>query len=336
MEPNRAIEAARVGKLLPVYLIVGEERYVVDRVVRAVRDAALSAAAAGFNDDRFQAAEADAEAVLSAARTVPMMAERRVVTLDGIERYEQRAGKSGASPLDALADYAADPSPSTVLLLVGTKLHGQRRLVKLAKKQDYLVSCRPLMRRELPRWISRAARERGHPMAGHVADALAELLGPDLGPVDDALERLSLYVGPEAAITEDALAQVVTRVRQDTVWQLVDALGQRRLGPALSALADAYDPRDGGLRLLGAIGWSVRQLVKYGSARRAGQPPEQAAKAAGVPPFKVKQVERNAREIPPARLAGWLERLAEADRALKGSSRPGRAVLEALLIQLCR
>ncbi|MBW2526665.1 MAG: DNA polymerase III subunit delta, partial [Deltaproteobacteria bacterium] len=294
--------------------------------------------AVGFNDDRFVAGEAEAEVVVAAARTLPMMASHRVVTLVGVERWEQRggAGKSVRGPLDVLADYADDPSPSTVLLVVGSKIHGGRRLMKQAKKEGYLVSCPPLTRRDLPDWIRRAATERGHRIKPHVAEALAEMVGPELGPVDDALERLSLYVGDGADITEEALAQVVTRVRQDTVWQLVDALGQRRLGRALASLADAYDPRDGGLRLLGAVAWSVRQLIKYASARRAGQGPPEAAKSAGVPPFKVKQVERTVREVTPARLEGWLERLADADRALKSSSRPGRAILEALLIDLCR
>jgi DNA polymerase-3 subunit delta len=338
MEPRQAIEQAQAGKLRPVYLVVGEERFVVDDVVQAVREAAASSTAVGFNDDRFTAGETDAEAVVAAARTMPMMAPCRIVTVSGIERWEQRGGgdKSARGPLDVLADYAQDPSPSTVLLVLGSKLHGQRRLMKHAKKHGYLVSCPPLTRRDLPGWIQRAARERGHSMASHVAEALAELVGPELGPVDDALERLSLYVGDKADITEEALTQVVTRVRQDTVWQLVDALGRRRLGQALASLADAYDPRDGGLRLLGAVAWSVRQLVKYASARRAGEPPAAAAKSAGVPPFKVQQVERNVREVTAARLESWLERLAEADRSLKSSSRSGRAILEALLIDLCR
>lgn len=337
MKPEQVVRQAQSGQLLPLYVVVGEERFTVDAVVRAVRNAALEGAAQGFNDDRFTAGETEVDAVLAAAQTVPMMAQRRVVTVQAVERWDGKgADKPQGSPLDRLAEYAADPTPSTVLLLVAAKLHGQRRLVKAAKKADYLVSCQPLHRRELPGWIRQHARDRGHSIAPQVAELLAELVGPELAPVVDALERLSLFVGPEADITDDALAQVVTRVRQDTVWQLVDALGQRRLGPALASLADAFDPRDGGLRLLGAVGWSVRQLLKYASARRAGSAPPEAAKAAGVPGFKVQQVERNVREITPARLEQWMTHLAQADRALKSSRRPHRAILEALLVDLCR
>src|SRR5262249_18777477 len=155
-----------------------------------------------------------------------------------------------------------------------------------AKKGGFLVSCDPLSREALPGWIERAAREKGHRIAPEVADLLAEIAGPELGYVADAVERLSLYVGPQNPITEDAVAAVVTRVRQSSVWELIDELGRRNTARALAVLADAFDPRDGGLRLLGALAWSIRQLVKFESALRSGSDPREAAQRAGMAPFK--------------------------------------------------
>jgi DNA polymerase-3 subunit delta len=338
MTPDEAIREASSGQLRPVYLLVGEERYLADRAMAALRAAALEGKGAAFNDDRFTAGEVPIDTVISAAQTLPMMGRRRVVTVQGVERWEQKAGgdDARASALDTLAEYAKAPSPSTVLLLLASKLHGQRRLVTGAKKGGYIVSCEPLSRRDLPGWIQRTASQRGHRLAPGIADSLAELSGPELAPVDDALERLSLYVGAGAEIGEEALSQVVTRIRQDTVWQLVDAIAQRRLDVALAALADAHDAKDAGLRLLGAIGWSVRQLVKYDAARRGGAQSNDAARAAGVPPFKIQQVDRAVRDIGSPRLEGWLRSLARCDRALKSSRRPSQATLEAMLVELCR
>jgi DNA polymerase-3 subunit delta len=281
----------------------------------------------------------------------PMMAPRRLVLVRGLERWEKKGdagaddddapaasqkGVREAGPLDQLAEYAKDPVPSTVLLLVATKLHGQRRLVTAAKKGGYWVAAEPLPRRDLPDWIERAARQKGHPISGEVADYLAEIAGPELGYVSDALERLSLYVGAGQPITEDAVAKVVTRVRQSTVWELIDALGRRRLDRALAALADAYDARDRGLRLLGAVSWSVRQMVKFESALRAGANPAEAAARAGASPFKANELAHAVRAVPRGALERWLLLLAEADVALKGSKRPAESVLESMLVDMCR
>ncbi len=341
MTPEQAIRDAQKGKLLPVYVVTGEEEHLARRVVSAIREAVLSGGIAGLNDDRYQAGETDAETVVATAKTAPMMATRRLVIVVGAERWEGKAAagqsaKSARGPLDLLAVYAKDPTPSTVLVVAARKLHGQRRLMSAANKGGYAVACKPLGRRELPSWIRDEARARGHAIPGHIAQTLAELLGPGLGPVADALDRLSLYVGPGQPIDDEAVGQVVTRVRQDTVWQLVSALGRRQVGQALRSLSDAHDPREGGLPVLGAVAWSVRQLLKFEAARRAGSNSTTAARQAGVPPFKVDEVERTVSRVGSLRLGRWLGLVADADRALKGSRRSHRAVLETLVVEMCR
>lgn len=320
-----------------LYLLVGPERFIIDQTVAALRGAAdTGAAGASFNEDRFTAGEVPIDTVLAAARTAPMMAAQRYVQVSAVERWDQK-GKGGAAAMDALDAYAADPVPSTVLVLVAQKLNGGRRLVKRAKKAGFLVPCDPLSRGQLPRWIRGRARGLGHELDRGSAELLAELLGPELSPVADALERLSLYVGPDAPIDGSAIAAVVTRVRQETVWALVDALAEQDLAGALGALADAYDPRDHGLPLLGAVTWRVRQLIKFESALASGGGDAGgAARAAGVAPFKAREVQRVVRTLPPGTLDRWLMLLAEADLALKGSRRPGAEVLATMLVDMCR
>ena len=169
-----------------------------------------------------------------------------------------------------------------------------------------------------------------------MADHLAEIAGPELGYVADAIERLSLFVGEGKPITEDAIATMVTKVRLSTVWELVDALSRRRLDKALATLADVVDPRDGGLPLLGAVTSSVRQMVKLDSAMRAGANMQDAAARAGVPPFKANETAQALKALPRGTLSNWLRLLAEADRALKSSRRSAQAVLETMIIAMCR
>ena len=248
------------------------------------------------------------DAALNAARMLPMMSPRRsVVMVRAVERWEKKDDEDAkpkkgvvTSPLDALADYAKAPVDSAVLVLVASKLHGQRRLVTAAKKGGFLVACEQLHRRDLPGWITRTARAKGHAIDGEVAELLAAIAGPELGYVADAIERLSLFVGEGAPITEDAVATIVTKVRQSTVWELLDGVTRRRLDHALGALGDVLDPRDGGLRLLATIGWSVKQMIKFESAMRAGASPNDAAARAGMPPFRA-QGGRTVAPRPPAR-----------------------------------
>src|SRR5215471_17284013 len=117
MNPAAAIAQAKRGQLLPVYVVTGEERFLRDQVVGAIRESALGGGVAAFNEDKFSAGEASVDRVVSAAKTVPMMANKRFVLVRGCERWEsasERASDEGpAAPLDVLAAYAQTPIDST-------------------------------------------------------------------------------------------------------------------------------------------------------------------------------------------------------------------------------
>jgi DNA polymerase III subunit delta len=340
--PDQALAEATQGELRPVYLVAGEEAYLAAAVVSALKAAATKGGVKGLNEDQYQAGEADVDRVLADARTLPMMAKRRFVLVRGLERWEPKAGKSEAKltdkdPLEKLLDYAKAPSPSTVLVLLGAGVDKRRKLYTVAKADGFLVACEPLARSELPQWIERRVAARGCRIGPDIADLLAELTGPELAPVADAVERLCLYVGDGQEITEDSVATCIVRLRGASVWELVSAVGRRDAGAALAALSDVYDPQDRGLRLLGVLAWSTRQLLRFESAVRGGASPEQAAMRAGAPPFKARELSQQVKALPRADLERWPELLARLDLELKGGTRrPPLAVLEAAVLKLCR
>ncbi len=347
MSPDEAMAQAQSGKLLPLYLLLGEERFQRSRVIAALRSVAMAGAIPGFNEDEFTAGEASADTVLSAARTLPMMATRRWVLVREVDRWEskseksnedseRKADKKGSGALDRLATYAADPSESTVLVLSASKLNGKRKLVSLAKKMGFLVDCGPLPKHALPGWVSATAKAKGNPIAPSAAELIAEVAGPDLATMSDLLERLSLFIGSGKEITEDTVGELIPIVRPATVWQLVDALGRGDRGAALTLLEKVYEPSDRGLRLLGVLAWSTRQMLRFQASIARGLRGPAAAKAAGVPPFRARELQQQVGRIPAHVLENWLLLLRDVDLALKGGSkRPPRAVLESALVDLC-
>lgn len=345
MTPAAAISEAQKGALRPLYLVIGEEQVLRDEVVAAIRAAALGTGIAAFNEDKFTAGEVDVEKVIGAARTAPMMAPRRYVLVRSIERWDSANADAAddkrddkkMSPLDRITEYAAAPIDSTCMVLSGTKIDGRRKLSAIAKKENFVVVCESLGRRELPEWILERCKSRGNSIDESVADLLAEIAGPSLASVSDAVERLALFAGAGNEITEDAVTACVARVRTQDTWAVVGAVGERDLKKAWAALADAYDPRDRGLPLLGALAWSIRQLAKFQLAQRAGASTDEAAKRAGVyQPFRARELAQRARQFQGKELERWLLVLAETDLALKSSRRPADAILEEMLTRLVR
>jgi DNA polymerase-3 subunit delta len=338
--PDAAIAQAKKNALLPVYLVTGTEQWLRDQVVAELRTAALGGGVAAFNEDKFTAGETDVDRVVAAARTVPMMANKRFVLVRSAERWDSASsgdaddGKK-ESPLDRLMKYVSDPVDSTCLVIVAAKVDGRRKLATVAKKEGFGVQCEPLDSRKLASWVVAQCQSRGHTIDHEVADLLAELAGPEMSYLNDAIERLSLFVGDRAPITEHAVAECVARVRTADTWALVNAVGARDLGTAMRLLAEVYDPRDRGLPLLGAVAWSIRQLARFQAAMESGLGQDEAAKAAGVyQPFRARELAQKVKSFKPKELERWLLVLAETDVALKSSRRPADAILDDMLTRM--
>jgi DNA polymerase III subunit delta len=345
MTPEEAIARAKKGQIPPVVLLAGSESLLMSEVLGVLRETVLAEGIAGLNDDTLEAGSTKAEDALALARTLPMLARRRLVVIRSLERWEEKDSKAATkskegraltSALDQLVDYAEKPSPSTLLVLLAPALDKRRRLYTLAKKEDWLVSCDTPNRAELAEWVVSRARARGAKMSRNVAELLLDLVGPTLGPLADAIERLCLYAGEGQAIDEAAVSECVVRVRTASAWELVSAVGRRDAKSALAVLHDVYDPSDRGLPLVGILAWATRQLLRFDRAKQSGQNSAEAAKAAGAPPFKARELEMQLKGLSARGLGRWLELLSSADLALKGGSkRDARATLTQMVLDMC-
>ncbi len=330
------VKEAGTQSVPPVVLAIGAEQYLQGLVWHAVRASVLKDSVPGLNEDIFTASETPVDTIIGTARTLPMLAKRRLVAVRQIERWEASA-KGNTDALERIAQYAADPVPSTVLVLSGAKLDGRKRLMTLAKKGNWLVTCEPIARAAIPAFIAAKAKQKSARVSPGAADLILEVAGTDLAAITDAIERLCLYVGPEGVIDEDTVGTCLARVKTSTVWELVGAIGHRDLGKALAALDAVYDPKDRGLPIVGTMAWSARQLLRFEAALRSGKNPAEAAQLSGAPPFRANELADQCRHISRTDLERWLEVISGIDVALKGASkRPPKAVLEHAVLSMCK
>jgi len=260
---NDVTTRASKGSLDPVYVLVGTERLLIERVVDAVRKAVDSMGAPGFNIEVFDGKGLDAARVISAARTLPMMADTRLVLLRHVDAMTPTEQTN-------LAEYLDDPSESTCFIATATKLDGRAKLAKAAKKKGVLIDAKPLRGRELREFIRAEATAREHNIAPQAIEALLDAVGDDLAAIDDAVERLSLFVGPGQRIDADAVMTCVTRIRVDSIWSLVDAIGLKDRRKGIAAAQSLLDDREPPLRLLAMVARQLRIVARMREALSEG------------------------------------------------------------------
>lgn len=328
MDVDSIARDAKNGHFPPVCVLVGGESFLIERALSALRKTIVGESGAGFNEDLFHGKSTSGDVVVRSANTLPMFASARLVVVRDVEAV-------ASADLDVVAAYAESPSPSTCLVLLGEKLDGRTRLAKLAKQKGFLCDVQPLKGDGLRRFVASEASARGHRIDGRAAEALLDATGSDLSTIDDALERLSLFVGAGAAIGIADVEACVARVRVDTIWMLVDAVGEGDARRALLASGSLLADREPPLRILAMVARQFRMIAKMRDALASGLRPADAAKEAGAPPFKADELARSAKRFPPAMSERAFRLLSDADSSLKGSKTPPDVVLQRTLLALC-
>ncbi len=319
---------ANEGSLDPVYVFVGTERLLVERAVEAIRSAVDEMGAPGFNVEVFDGKGLDASRVISAARTLPMMADKRFVLV-------RHADSMAPTEQNKLAAYLDDPAESACVVVTADKLDGRGKLAKAAKKAGSVIDAKPLRGRELREFIRAEATTRDHNIEPKAIETLLDSVGDDLGAIDDAIERLSLFVGPGQRIDANSVMQCVTRIRVESIWSLVDAIGLRDKRQGIAAAQSLLDDREPPLRLLAMVARQLRIVARMREALSEGLRPQEAAKRAGAPPFKAADLTESARRFTADSLGEAFALIAETDRALKSSKRPPDVILQHAVLELC-
>jgi DNA polymerase-3 subunit delta len=314
----------------PVYLLLGDDDAELSRLASDLTSLVEDELRA-FNVDRIYAGEKSttAASIVESARLLPMMSDRRIVTVLRAERLlkPKRRGRTAEiddaddadaeppSDLDALGDYVQDPVPSTTLVLVASDVDRTRRAGKALMKHATVVECWGLKTEKNPRFLDlraaariaeqlvrKAVAESGQQIDPAAARLVAERAGVDIVRLRGDIERLMLYASGKPKITlADAHEVVSAETRQDD-WAVTNAIQNRNPREALRQLGLALEAGGVPYMILGQLGWFVRDKLANTDPRR----------------------------VPAA-----VDALFRTDLDLKSSAGDPRVLLERLVVELC-
>ena len=317
---------ARDG-VAPLYAVVGEEDYLRDHSVAALRTAALGVAAdSGFNYDIFHGDDSAIEDVLACAAEIPVFAERRVVVYKSVEKLPAREG-------DKLLPYFSAPNDTTTLIVVAVKLDGRLKWTQALTKQAVSVNCAPLREAQLSTWIRQEAAALGVRLQDDAVQLLKEVGSESLYAVKRELEKLAAYVSSERSVQAAEVEALRGTEPGVSVFDLLSAIGAHDHGRAIRILARNVENGEAPLRILGALVWQYRRLWKLKDQMKSGGREGEAARTFRMDPSRVRGFFA---QFPDAQLTQAFHWFLETDSKLKGGSgsSPVR-VMEDLLFRLC-
>ncbi len=167
----------------PVYFLMGEEDYYIDRISDYILDTVLTETEKEFNQTVLFGMDTDINTVINAARRYPMMSEHQVVVVKEAQNLKN---------LENLTYYLQKPMPSTILVLCYKHgvLDRRKKIVAEIEKNGVLFESKKLKDSQLPGFISTYLKRKKVEIEPKASEMMAEFVGTDLSRMTGELDKL--------------------------------------------------------------------------------------------------------------------------------------------------
>jgi DNA polymerase-3 subunit delta len=329
---EKLIERLKAGKPVAAIVLLGADTYLREMCRNRIIEVCVPEAARDWALARIAVQDTGWDEVLQRAQTMPMLAKRQVIIVDGVESLEKAGEKTRDEVVDALEKYLESPAPFTVLLLEAAAMDKRQKYYRLLAEQALIVEL-TIGGESAAALATQMAKDCGAEIDRDAAVLLAEILNSEPSRIRIEIEKLATYVQKGERITPRVVEELVLAARKNTIWQLADMLATRQRAPALAFLDNLLREGEQPVGLIGGIAWRYRKLIEARDLP-AGTSGFQAARTLQMNPTAAETAVREAHRIPKKNLLAGLVALAEADSRLKSSAPDPRALMEFLIVQL--
>ncbi len=312
----------------PIIILTGEEKFLLDRELHAIRKSVVDPAMASFNHDRFTAGDTKLGPILDMCRELPMMCERRLVEIHSAENITK-------DEMELLEKYFAAPIDSTVLLILASKIDKRLKAWAVANKSGWIKEFKPLYDNQIPAWLLKEAHSRSLSLSEDAAVSIADSIGTSLGALIGALEQLETFVHPVKKITLKDVDQVVGDGLTRTVFDFVGSLGSRQHGEATRLLSQLLTKGEEPVKIFFLIVRQFRLLLLARECIDAKTPEREMAGVLGVSPFFVKDYVGQARKLTAATLRKVYSQMILTARSQRRSGLGQSQLLYSFVSEVC-
>jgi DNA polymerase-3 subunit delta len=288
-----------------LFFFTGENEYALSKEVTRWRRAFVSKCGEE-NLLILKGREANLSTLLDAVGTMPFIAEKRLVLIEGVPKLDR----------EDFDNFCERIHPQTVVAVIDPKPDKRLGIVKELEKKAETKRFKLLKPAELIEWMKAEARFLDTVLSETVAKALISIVGEDQWTLNSEIKKVALRAKGEITLSDIEILAVPSG--SQVVWRLTDLIGNRK---PLEALAFLNHRLERGEDVYGV--WTIllnmiKNLALVAAAIESGIQGERAiTDATGIHPFSVRGILVLARSMPIDRIRELVNWAAEADVQLK-------------------
>ncbi len=311
----------RKGKIEPLYILTGQESYIMEELSGTIASGAMEESMEGFNFTLSYGADAEIGQFVNTARSFPFLSGRRVLIMREAEKLRGKA--------EELVKYCKSPVDSSVMILLfnthnetGRKIRMPRiyrTLTGTVKRTGKVIKVDKLNYSDLKRWIVGKAKQLNVEISPSMAEIIVRTVGENLYDLSNELDKLSLYFENRKVEKED-LINVIGDYRVDALFGFIDSL---KPGQEVNSIRTMLRIIDSGAERPSVLLYHMIRHFLYLLRVKAGYQVRGG--------YFFRKLKEKSRLFSSRDIILWLENLRKTELLIKNTTFPE----ELLLISLC-
>ncbi|TCI90665.1 DNA polymerase III subunit delta [Tenacibaculum sp. M341] len=329
-EVKQIVDDIKNGNLKPIYFLMGEEPYYIDKISDYIEENILDESEKGFNQVVMYGRDVSIDEIVSAAKRFPMMAEHQVIIV--------KEAQDLSRTIDKIDTYAENPQPSTILVFnyKYKKLDKRKKAYKAIAKKGLIFESKKLYENQVGDWIRRVLSGKKFNIEPKAAQMLVEFLGTDLSKISNELNKLTSVLPKETIINPSHIEENIGISKDFNNFELRKAVGGKDVVKANRIINYfAQNPKNNPLVMtISLLNSFFTQLLSYHGLKDKSK--ASVARALGVNPYFVDDYVSAARNYPMRKVSQIIGLLRDADVKSKGvgANQSNEDILKELIFRI--
>lgn len=305
----------------PVYLLYGDEPFLVNSYKKRLREAIAGDDTMNFN--YFEGKSPDVNEIISLADTMPFFAERRLILIDS-------SGFFKGAP-DELVAYLSNIPESTCMIFCENEVDKRNKLYKKVKELGHAAELNHQTADQLMKWAAGILSQNEKKITRPVMEYFLERTGDDMENIRMELEKLICYTIGRDVITKEDVDAVGTVHVTNRIFDMVAAIVSGNRKKAMDLYEDLLTLKEPPMRILFLIARQFNQLLQVKELAAAGKDKGTIASKLKVPPFAVGKLTAQAKAFTKGQILSYVKLCVESEEAVKTGRLTDRLAVELLI-----
>ena len=206
--------------LHPIYFLMGDEPYFIDKLSNKFAKEILKPEEKEFNQITLYGKDTTVEEIISESKQFPFGAEKRIAIVKEGQQLKN---------IEKLDSYFEHPQRNTILVISYKKksIDKRKKFGKNLSKNCVVFESNKFYDNQISGWILSYINKRGYTIDTKSSTILAEHLGNNLSKISNELEKLILAINKEKHITPDLIEYHIGISKDYNIFELQNALGEK-------------------------------------------------------------------------------------------------------------